>query len=61
MSHSLASLLAPQSVAVIGASDAPSRIGGRPLRYLRESGYAGRIYPVNPRRSQVQGLPAYPT
>ena len=54
-----ASLLAPRSVAVIGASDDVTRIGGRPLRYMREGGFAGRIFPVNPKRETVQGLPAF--
>ena len=55
----LTALLKPQSVAIIGASDDPGRIGGRPLRYLIELGYAGGIYPVNPGRKTVQGLPSF--
>ncbi|MFJ2211534.1 acetate--CoA ligase family protein [Streptomyces sp. NPDC101062] len=51
----------PRSVAVIGASDDPSRISGRALHYLRRAGYRGNIHPVNHKRSTVQGLPAYPT
>lgn len=58
---SLSALLAPRSIALIGASQDPTRIGGRPLRYLRESGYAGAVYPVNPNRESVQGLAAYPS
>lgn len=56
---SLQALIAPKSVAIIGASDDPTRIGGRPLRYMRECGFAGTVYPVNPNREQVQGLKAY--
>lgn len=56
---SLDLLLAPKSVALIGASDDPQRIGGRPLRYLSEGGFAGAVYPVNPRRETVQGLRSY--
>ena len=52
-------LLAPRSIAVIGASDDPTKLSGRPVAYLRKFGYAGRIYPVNPTRSTVQGLPSY--
>ena len=55
----LTALLKPQSVAIVGASDDPGRIGGRPLRYLIEFGYAGSIYPVNPGRQTVQGLPSF--
>ncbi|VTU21522.1 Long-chain-fatty-acid--CoA ligase [Variovorax sp. PBL-H6] len=56
---SLDGLLAPRSVAVVGASDNPNKVGGRPIKYLKEQGFAGRIYPVNPRADRVQGLPAY--
>ena len=58
--RSLDALLRPASVAVIGASNDPTRIGGRPIRYLRAAGYAGRVYPVNPRHQEVQGLGAFP-
>lgn len=51
---------APESVAVVGASDDPEKIGGRPIRYMREYGFVGRVLPVNPSRTAVQGLPAYP-
>ncbi len=54
-------LLSPSSVAVVGASDDPLRIGGRPLNYLKSFGFEGYIYPVNPKRDEVQGLKAYPT
>lgn len=59
MSDAFSSLLAPRSVALVGASDDPTRIGGRPLRYLRESGFRGAVLPVNPKRETVQGLPAF--
>src|SRR4051812_20491786 len=51
--------LAPESIAVIGASDDPSRIGGRTIFNLKRGGFAGPIYPINPGRAVVQGLPAY--
>jgi acyl-CoA synthetase (NDP forming) len=58
--HSLEPVFVPQSVAVVGASSDPDRIGGRLLRFLLESGFQGRIYPVNKSGSaQVQGLPAF--
>ena len=56
----LDALFNPRSVAIIGASEDPTRIGGRPLRYLKESGFKGAVWPVNPRRDKVQGLEARP-
>src|SRR5260370_3307853 len=58
--HPLAPLLAPGSVAIFGASNDPTRISGRSLRYYREAGYQGGLYPINPTRDTVQGLRAYP-
>lgn len=55
----LGSLFEPRSIGIIGASAQPERIGGRPVFFLREHGYEGAIYPINPRSPQVQGLPAY--
>ena len=52
-------LLEPRAVAILGASTDPSRIGGRPLRYMLEAGFEGPIYPINPNRDTVQGLKAY--
>ena len=51
--------LNPRSVAVIGASDNPHKVGGRPILYLLRYGFRGAIYPVNPARTEVQGLKAY--
>jgi len=55
----LDSLLNPASVAVIGASADPTRIGGRPIHYMKQQGFRGEILPVNPNRAEIQGLPAY--
>ena len=52
-------LFAPKSVAVVGASSDPTRIGGRPIAYMLAQGFLGRILPVNPKRREVQGLRAY--
>jgi acyl-CoA synthetase (NDP forming) len=51
----------PRSVAVIGASSDPRRIGGRPVDFLKRHGFAGPILPINPKSAEVQGLPAYPS
>jgi acetate---CoA ligase (ADP-forming) len=58
--HPLVPLLAPSSVAIFGASNDPSRISGRSLRYYREAGFKGALYPINPTRDTVQDLPAFP-
>lgn len=54
-------LLAPKSVAIIGQSNDATKTAGRPLKYLRQAGYAGRIYPINPRRDEVLGERAWPS
>ena len=56
---SLTPLLAPRSIAVIGASSDPTRIGGRPIAYMKNQGFKGALYPVNPTRPEIQGLKAY--
>ena len=58
---SFEALFYPRSVAVIGASANPQKIGGLPVRMLREMGYAGEIFPVNPTASEIQGLRAWPS
>ena len=55
----LRAALAPRSVAIVGASDNPHKVGGRPILYMKRYGYGGVIYPINPARAEVQGLKAY--
>ena len=52
-------LFAPRSVALIGQSDDAGKAAGRPLKYLRQARYAGRIYPINARRDEVLGERAW--
>jgi len=60
MDTSLARMLfTPRSVAIIGASDDPSKTTSRPLQYLCNAGFSGAIYPVNPRSRTVLGRPAF--
>ena len=59
--HGLQALLGPASIAIVGASDSPHKVGGRPLQYLAQQGFRGRVYPVNPRAERIQGLQAYPS
>ena len=54
-------LLSPRSVAIIGQSNDAGKTAGRPLKYLRQAGYAGAIYPVNARRREVLGERAWPS
>ena len=50
----------PKSHAVIGASADVQKFSGRFLAVLLEFGYAGKIYPVNPREREILGFPTYP-
>lgn len=58
--HFLQSLFNPQSIAVIGASSRPQRIGNVLMRNLLAGGFGGIIMPVNPKRDAVAGVLAYP-
>jgi len=53
-------LFAPRAVALIGASADPGKNNSRPQRFLRQHGYAGAVYPVNPARDEVLGEKCYP-
>lgn len=55
----LSPLLAPRSVAIIGASPRENTLGNNVVVNLRRFGYQGRIFPVHPSASEVAGLPAY--
>jgi len=54
-------VFAPESVAIIGAGDDIRKWGGSALRNILDGGYAGRIYPVNPRGGVFFGVQAYPS
>lgn len=54
-------LLAPRSVALVGASDDPSKTAARPLRFIRQAGFDGDVYPINPNRDTVLGEQAWPS
>ncbi|MBX3620410.1 MAG: acetate--CoA ligase family protein [Rhizobacter sp.] len=56
----IARLLSPRSVAVIGASADPAKTAGRPVAYLQKHGFAGAIYPVNPKAERIGALRCYP-
>ena len=58
-SRSIARLLSPRSIAVIGASSEPTKIGHAVLLNLLRGAFAGAVYPVNPEARSVQGVHAY--
>ena len=58
---SLRPLFQPRAVAVLGASRDPTRIGNKLVQALVMNRFQGPIYPVNPKATEVAGLPAYPS
>ncbi|RLE64121.1 MAG: acetyl CoA synthetase [Thermoprotei archaeon] len=59
--NGLEKLFTPKSIAVIGASRTPGKIGYEILSNLMEYGFPGKIYPVNPRATEIRGLKVYPS
>ncbi|MBX3621984.1 MAG: bifunctional acetate--CoA ligase family protein/GNAT family N-acetyltransferase [Rhizobacter sp.] len=59
--RNLEHLFRPESVAVIGASERERSVGALVMRNLQQGGFAGPIWPVNPKHSQVNGVPAWPS
>jgi len=56
----VAELLRPRSVAVIGASEDQTKFGGRLYRLLLKHGFEGAVYPINPNRAELFGIKTYP-
>ena len=54
-------LFEPSSVAIVGASSDPTKASGLPLRNITKSKFTGKIYPVNPRASEIGGITCYPS
>lgn len=52
-------LLSPDSIAIVGVSQDFNKLNGRPMKFLLEKGYEGRIYPVNPKYDEVGGWPCF--
>ena len=59
MADAVQSMLHPKSVAIIGASPDANKLNGRPFHYMRRDGYAGKLYPVNPRYEEIDGVKCY--
>lgn len=57
--HPLEMMFRPRSIAVIGASGDPEKLGGRTLLHIKELGYRGPIFPINVSGRDVQGLPSW--
>lgn len=53
--------LNPRSIAVVGASRYPTKVGNKVIFELQKWGFKGKIFPVNPRANEILGLKAYPT
>jgi acetate---CoA ligase (ADP-forming) len=53
-------LFSPRSIAIVGASTDENTTSGQPVRFLREHGYPGAVYPINPKVEQIGALRCYP-
>lgn len=60
MPNALSFMLHPKSIAIIGASPDANKLNGRPFHFLRRDGYAGNLYPVNPKYTEIDGVRCYP-
>ncbi|HTE14043.1 MAG TPA: CoA-binding protein, partial [Burkholderiales bacterium] len=56
----LTRFLNPRSIAIVGASNDVTRIGGQPIKLLTTFGFKGKVYPVNPKYDDIAGLKCYP-
>lgn len=57
----LAGLFSPKSTAIIGASKSPGKIGNVIIKNMISSGYKGKVFPVNPKEPEIEGLRCYPS
>ncbi len=59
-SDAIKCMLYPKSVAIIGASPDTNKLNGRPFHFMRRDKFKGRIYLVNPRYDDIDGVTCYP-
>lgn len=59
--HYLKKLFEPKSVAIFGASERPDAVGMLVFKNMIEGGFKGEVFPINPKREQIQGHRAYPS
>ncbi len=57
----LGALLHPKAVAVLGASQDITKLVGKPIYFMQQHRYAGKIYPINPKYKEISGLTCYPS
>ncbi|RLG79544.1 MAG: acetyl CoA synthetase, partial [Thermoprotei archaeon] len=60
MLKALNALFNPKSIAIVGASRKPGKIGHEILRNLIEYGFSKKVYPVNPNAQEILGIKSYP-
>lgn len=53
-------LIAPESIVIIGGSNNTQKPGGKIIRNLLEGKFPGKLYAVNPKETEVQGIPCFP-
>ena len=59
--HDLHRFFRPRSIAIIGASEDFAKVNGRPVKFLLDKGYSGKIFPINPKYETLAGLRCYPS
>jgi len=57
----LESLLHPKSVAILGASQDTAKLVGKPIFFMQQHKFGGKIYPINPKYKEISSLPCYPS
>jgi len=60
-SRALDSIFRPESVAVVGASDNPGKLGFHVMKSLAQGGFPGKIFPVNPGKKEIMGMKTFPS
>jgi acetyltransferase len=60
MAKNLEGLLSPKSIAIVGASSAPEKVGAIVLKNILSSGFTGHVYPVNPHEPKIGDLQCFP-
>ena len=61
INNNIAALFNPETVAVIGASESPRKLGYHVMKSLTNGGFEGRIVPINPGSTEIMGIPSSPS